>query len=260
MRPVNKGTPPRQYTNYQDASPDLKERLGRFCSYCERRIPVGLAVEHISPKSTDAAHLLNWYNFLLACQNCNSVKLDTPTNPVALPVSPLAPQTTQNVPLDFPNCLFPDHDNTFLALRYKQGGFVEADTTLPPDVKAKVDELIKLVGLDRHGSPQSIRKPAAGDDRWKDRDEEWDSAEQTKTCFDDMAAGLPQARAQECDRVATQAAARGHFSIWMTVFEDTEGKTYADVRQAIIGAFPGTATDCFHPTTHSPIPRPGGHI
>ena len=51
MRPVNRGAPPRAYARYGEAIGDLEDRLGIYCSYCERRIPVGLAVEHKAPKS-----------------------------------------------------------------------------------------------------------------------------------------------------------------------------------------------------------------
>ena len=80
MRPIRRGTSPCEadFANYRDALPDLVSRFGRYCSYCERLIPVQLAVEHIQPKGLPAYQALEgrWENFLLACVNCNSTKKD----------------------------------------------------------------------------------------------------------------------------------------------------------------------------------------
>ena len=51
MRPVDKGTAPTVYADYRHAGPDLKSRIGNYCSYCERQIATNLAVEHIRPKA-----------------------------------------------------------------------------------------------------------------------------------------------------------------------------------------------------------------
>jgi 5-methylcytosine-specific restriction endonuclease McrA len=84
MRPIRRGSSPRQadFTNYREALPDLVGRLGMYCSYCERRIPTQLAVEHIQPKGLPASQALQgrWENFLLACVNCNSIKKDKPVS------------------------------------------------------------------------------------------------------------------------------------------------------------------------------------
>ena len=78
MRPVTRGAGPRAYTAYGQAIGDLEERLGIYCSYCERRVATNLAVEHIQPKGLDAYEMLavRWDNFLLGCVNCNSTKKD----------------------------------------------------------------------------------------------------------------------------------------------------------------------------------------
>ena len=76
MRPVSRGAAPRTYSSYGDAIGDLEDRLGIYCSYCERRLPVSLAVEHMAPKSLHPDRELEWKNFLLGCTNCNSVKRD----------------------------------------------------------------------------------------------------------------------------------------------------------------------------------------
>jgi len=81
MRSVEKGTvptdangQPKQYSEYQQARPDLISRLGEYCSFCEGHIAANLAVEHILPKNWHPQLELSWDNFLIACTNCNSTK------------------------------------------------------------------------------------------------------------------------------------------------------------------------------------------
>ena len=74
MRPVDKGPAPKVYTRYQDASTDLKGRLGDYCSYCERHIETHLAVEHVQAKVQRASLRNSWANLLLGCVHCNSSK------------------------------------------------------------------------------------------------------------------------------------------------------------------------------------------
>lgn len=133
MRPVERGAAPRTYTRYGDAIGDLETRLGIYCSYCERRLPTSLAVEHVVPKSVDRALETEWTNFLLGCTNCNSVKGDQP------------------VTVD--DFLWPDRDNTFLAFRYTKGGFVHLADDLSKAQENKAQALLDLVGLQRHQAP-----------------------------------------------------------------------------------------------------------
>ena len=123
MRPVNRGVAPRTYARYGEAIGDLEDRLGIYCSYCERWIPVGLAVEHKAPKSRHPSRELEWDNFLLGCTNCNSVKGDT------------------DVADD--EILWPDRDNLMLALEYSKGGFVGLAGSLDPSIKPRARKLIK---------------------------------------------------------------------------------------------------------------------
>lgn len=74
MRPIERGAAPRAYARYADAIGDLENRLGRYSSYCERRLPTSLAVEHVAPKSLHRNRERDWGNFLLGCANCNSIK------------------------------------------------------------------------------------------------------------------------------------------------------------------------------------------
>ena len=57
MRPVERGPRPKtkdevdlQFAEYGDAQEPLMERIGEFCSYCERYLGHSQHVEHIRPK------------------------------------------------------------------------------------------------------------------------------------------------------------------------------------------------------------------
>jgi uncharacterized protein (TIGR02646 family) len=228
MRPVTRGATPRAYTAYGQAIGDLEERMGIYCSYCERRLPTSLAVEHVVPKSLDAALETTWENFLLGCTNCNSVKLAQPTNK-----------------RDF---LWPDLDNTLAAFVYSEGGFVEVRPGLAATMKRKAGKLMKLVGLDRHGAA-GHPDPAGRDKRWQQRLDAWNAAVLAKTRLAELG-DAPAAR----DLVLIAAEGYGFFSVWMTVFAD-----HRALRQALIQRFKGTAGDCFDANFELQA-RPGGRL
>ena len=226
MRPVNRGAVPREYARYQDAIEDLEERLGCYCSYCERRLPTSLAVEHVSPKSVDPASERSWDNFLLGCTNCNSVKSNKPTSED-----------------DF---LWPDRDNTARAFCYGKGGFVKLSPELGPGLTSKASQLMDIVGLNRHAA-SGWPLPAQRDKRWKQREEVWSTAERARADLETLG---PGAR----DLVVDVAAGYGFFSVWLAVFQgDPE-----TVRE-IVNRMPGTATNCFDGNMR-PIRRPGGRL
>jgi len=228
MRPVDKGDSPGTFTDYSQALPHLEDRLDIYCSYCERRMPTSLAVEHIAPKSHHPNLLLEWDNFLLACTNCNSVKSD------------------KDIPRQ--QILWTDEDNTFLAINYSKGGFVRIDKGLNTNLQSRASELIKLVGLNRHKA-RNWPKPSKRDNRWKQRDEVWEIAEEAKKDFID--AGQTDIGAK-C--VIRAALGYGFFSVWMTIFEQ-----YEEIRKRLISSFKGTAKDCFD-SNGAVIKRPGGVI
>ena len=137
MRPIERGSAPRTYARYADAIGDLEGRLGRYCSYCERRLPTSLAVEHMAPKNPHQDRELDWSNFLLACVNCNSIKRD------------------KDAAED--DILWPDRHNTMLALAYSRGGFVRvAEGTAPRTGAART-------GVDRSRRAGSARRPTRDD-------------------------------------------------------------------------------------------------
>ena len=211
MRPIERGAAPKAYTDYRDAIGDLEDRLGRFCSYCERPLKIGLAVEHMAPKKPCHDLGLVWENFLLACPNCNSIKGDKIVND--------------------DNALWPDRHNTMLALAYSKGGFVQIAEGLGADLRQRAQVLIDLVGLDRHNARGWFR-PTRRDQRWRDREEAWAVAESFRDKFDNSNEAL--------DLLILAAKGYGFFSVWFVIFS-----RYGSVRRALIEAFPGTATSCF---------------
>lgn len=230
MRPVNRGTAPTAYPRYEDAKQDLVNRLGSYCSYCERRIPTLLAVEHIQPKALPQySHLeTEWTNFLLGCVNCNSAK--------------------SNTPVEFDDFLMPDRDNTFAAFVYDEFGTVEPHPDIDPAVKVLATALRDLTALNRMEHPKWDEGAAfSALERVGQRVQAWLQAKEARCDFD---AGWTCARA-----VAREAAATGFFSIWMAAFDGA-----IEVRQAIIDAFPNTAADCFDPMTACVSPRPSNGL
>lgn len=214
MRPIEKGAAPREYTDYRQATGDLEARLGKYCSYCERRLSVGLAVEHKAPREIHQDRELDWDNFLLSCSNCNSVKS----------VKNLADQDT----------LWPDRHNTLLAIAYAKGGFVEVAGSLRGGLRERARSLVELIGLDRHEA-DGFPEPARRDDRWRQREEAWSTAEICRERYEHLnrtgdALGL----------VLDAARGVGFPSVWLAVFAE-----YPPVKLGLIGVFPGTPASCF---------------
>ena len=223
MRPIERGTAPCTYANYQDAKPDLQNRIGMYCCYCERHFLGGLAIEHIQAKSlAEFVHLeREWDNFLLACPNCNAIK--------------------GSQPVDLNGVLLPDRDNTFVAFEYDEFGVVRPAQTLPTAMQALAGKTIDLVGLNR--AKHENDHPLAMMERLKQRAEAHAIANDVRAEFE-----VGQINTKQIVREAT---AHGFFSIWMHAFTGVP-----IVRQALIGAFVGTASDCFDRETLPVSPRP----
>ena len=229
MRPIDRGAiptdaagNPKIYAKYQDARGDLYDRLGRYCSFCERPILSGMAVEHVHHKKGYPHLEREWSNFLLACNNCNSSK------------------GIKKVPRS--RLFFPDQDNTFRALTYSVGGVVTSNSVPTPAMKGKATRLIRLVGLDMIPTPD----PQVKDMRWNDRREAWDKATRY---LGQYAAGFVSV-----STIADLCRAEGHWSIWMNVFE-----LHADIRRTLISMMRGMPAGCFNAQT-VPQLRPGGQI
>jgi uncharacterized protein (TIGR02646 family) len=231
MRPIERGPSPRatDFDDYRDAFPELASRLGSYCSFCERRIPANLAVEHIQPKAllAYAALVGRWDNFLLACVNCNSTKGD------------------RDVVLA--DVVLPDRDNSDKAFVYAADGSIAGTPTFSPPLRAKANATLALCGLDKAASRvRDANGRFVAIDRSRQRQDAWAIAEDAK-------ASLATARTPVVIQlIVNLALAQGFFSVWMTVFASD-----LDVRRALIAAFPGTATTCYDPSTTLPVsPRP----
>jgi len=227
MRPVDKGVAPvATYANYAEALPDLEQRLGRYCSYCERYLATNLAVEHVQAKSLVPTLTLTWSNFLLSCVNCNSCKGNTP------------------VAVD--GYFWPDSDNTLRAFEYSSGGVVAPHSSLEPPLREKARASAVLVGLDR--VPGAAIPPTQSDLRWLKRFETWRKAS-------DALRRLTQNDTVELrEQIVDTALATGLFSIWWTVFA-VDGNMRLRFREAFVG----TCSNSFD-ANESLQARPGGQL
>ena len=227
MRPVDKGASPTDYANYQDARDDLIDRLGNYCSYCERQIETHLAVEHIQPKALYPMLRNSWTNFLLSCVNCNSSKGD------------------QDVVLR--DYFWPDRDNTLRAFEYVNGGLVRPGANLVPDDQEKARGTITLTGLDKFPGNHG-REPTSLDQRWLRRQETWQQAERNRArlATEDTTAMR--------ETIVEAAASRGMFSIWWTVFAGD-----VDMRRRLREAFIGTDASSFD-ANENLVFRAGGQL
>ena len=225
MRPIEKGKNSRTFNHYQDAKGNLIDRLGEYCSYCERKLPASLAVEHVQPKSLHPELSLEWDNFLLACFNCNSNK--------------------SNADIVVEDYLWPYRDNTFLAFVYKEGGVIAVNEQLNEKQKKCAQNILNLIGLQKRPGANDLKK---SDGRWMQRREAWNSA--TKAL--NRMKGYDSEDLRE--QIADTAYFRGHWSIWMTVFKNDR-----DMIKRFMERFPGTCRECFD-EEGVPIPRIGGIV
>lgn len=229
MRPIQRGAAPglADFDDYRDAKPHLVGRIGLYCCYCERYIPTGLAVEHIQPKSLPAYSNLvgRWDNFLLACVNCNSCKIDED--------------------IDLANTLLPDRDNTFAAFSYLEDGSVAPASHLTSATRAMAARILSATGLDKRiCATLDENGKLLAIDRVSQRMQAWAEAEESRADI------LANPRNDAVRRSAIRlAVARGYFSIWMTVFT-----AEPEMRNKLIDAFAGTrGSECFDPITTQPV-------
>ena len=233
MRPVNRGDRPTDsngnpilFSHYKDAAPYLKERLGKYCSYCELKFP-NTHVEHIQPKSLEPLLENEWTNFLLACPSCNGIKKDTHIN-------------SQNLN----NYFWVDIDNTCIPFVYEKDRAPQVSANLSTIDKNIAENTLALTGLDRE--PTHPRFNIKTDERWHERLEAWSKAERAR--FNLSKQSTDSMREQIIDT----ATSTGFWSVWMTVFQD-----YTEMRHRLIEAFQGTCEECFDQDTH-PVQRAGG--
>lgn len=228
MRPVVRGPEPSNapFTVYNQALGPLAQAVGWYCSYCERRLEVSLAIEHVQPKSLQPDQELEWTNFLLACVNCNSTKGDT------------------HIQLD--DFFWPDSDNTLRAFSYHQGGIVDTANGLSLNQEAIAHRTLELTGLDRR--PGGSHEPTPADRRWMFRKRAYDKASDVHSTLEDSDTEIIR------NLIIDLALATGYWSVWFTVFQNDE-----DMRKRLLAAFPGIANNSFN-NAGVPIQRPGGKL
>ncbi len=215
MRPVNKGDEPREngalveFKEYGDARPYLIERLGDYCSYCEVQI-TNPATEHIQPKRVAPGIETNWYNLLLSCANCNSIKGDEY--------------------LDLCNYYWPDIHNTFLLFEFHPFGVVTIKNTPHTTIdKEIVEKTLNLTGLNRYGTTISV-----ADRRWIKRGQTYGKAKDALQYY--ISNNKP---ADYILSITNTATSTGFWSIWMQIFEMEDA-----VITELMNVFPNTYSDC----------------
>jgi len=134
-----------------------------------------------------------------------------------------------------PDYLWPDCDNTLIAIEYERGGLVRANSSLPGSVQVKAHAAIELTGLDKDpGNPRPDRRPTDSDRRWLRRQQAWQLAEHDKGLL-----GLNDT-VEVRELIVENAVGRGMFSIWWSVFAGDQ-----DMRRRLREAFIGTDASCF---------------
>lgn len=206
MRQVDKGNAPTDkegkeiiFKEYARSRRYLIDRIGEYCSYCERKIQANLAVEHVRPKSLNPELALIWNNFLLGCTNCNSTK------------------GSKQIVLS--NFVWPDTDPTFGYFKYDKSGIVKvADGVSNENLRAKINNTIRLVGLDkpapRAGAADWER---ASDRRHEHRLKSFIDANRYSSFYKDAS---PEVKQAAKDLIRTIVIADGFWSIWITAFSD----------------------------------------
>lgn len=222
MRPVNKGHKDTVYDPYNTAKRDLFEAIGPYCSYCERKIELGGAIEHVQPKSKVADKECRWENFLLGCVNCNSTKGDTDINEA-----------------NINEYAWPDIDDTYHLIKYDPVTYIPAPAdNLSNSDHERADKLIKLVGLNKP-SPKvgTIKYKEASDLRVEKRKEVASYAKEYKNYFLSIEdAGKPYF----FKNLKLLVKEMGLWSIWMHEMEDIP-----ELRTALLDLLPGTRKEFF---------------
>ena len=200
-RPVDGGEPKR-FRPFQRAKRDLLERLGPYCSYCERADDA-LHVEHVVSRLRRPDLEGEWTNFLLGCPNCNGIK-------------GARNESRQGY-------TWPDDDAVWGPFEYLPEGLVRVAGGLAVEEQAQAERLFELVGLGR----RPRRAPQASDLRHLRRQAAWRTAR--------MALGKFAEGRADLDLLVALAQGTGFWSVWMTVFADQP-----EACERFRAAFPGT--------------------
>lgn len=209
MRPVNKGDAPKTFKTYDEARHPLAKKIGYYCSYCEMPVFQSIEVEHILPINQGGA-AVDWNNFLLSCKYCNTIKSD------------------HNYSLqDF---YWPDRDNTDLAFEYGEAFAVRPHSGLDAKKKQIAQNTIDLEGLNRFSG--GINEPTEADTRWRSRQLVWDLAKRSFQNWNDAPISAM------ASQIGISAIGKGHYSIWMTVFQNVpEVQAAIDLEYKKVGLY-----------------------
>lgn len=221
MKPVKKGNLRRNFTAYGEAKPELINRLGQHCSYCEAfGAPQNLDVEHIYPKKPHPEYELKWKNFLIACKSCNTYKSIHLGN---------GRQTRLES-----RFVWPHKDNTFKAYEYFPDGRIEVHQGLKKSVRRAAEATRDMVGLLRSPARAvEFEKLGISYDGASKRSEQWGQADGFRTLY------LQNPTPFTATTIADGAVQMGYFSIWMAVFHDRP-----EMRRELVRAFKADR-DCF---------------
>ncbi len=226
MRPVSRGNIPTdeydvdiEFTEYSRTRQYLIERIGEYCSYCERKIPANLAVEHVHPKDLYPALELEWSNLLLACTNCNSTK------------------GKKDVKLcDY---VFPDMGNSFELFEYSSDGIVKPAKGLSSRFRTLAINMIRLVGLDKKSPKKgTIAWQEDSDRRQKHRIQALIESEDYRKKY---SAADQSVRDIMKDMIITIAVHQGFWSIWMHAFA-----SFPEIQRELVNSYCGTNKTFFN--------------
>lgn len=245
MRPVTRGPWPltsggvkENFDDYGRARRWLYERLGQYCTYCNRRLETA-AVEHIRPKKPAGVRhpgrARDWNNFLLACVNCNGHKGD------------------EDVVLK--DHFWPDKDNTMRAFEYHSSGRVDFAATLSGTTdEPTARRTLALTGLDHvpkldsaGGVPSTASDPRATDTRYEHRRAVWAKAKFARQAL------MNDSSASTIALVMMLVEADGYWPIWYQHLADLPG-----MRDELLKVT-GTVKACFD-SSGALVKRRGGQL
>lgn len=205
MRPVSKGDTPKDengddkiFKKYSSARRYLIDRIGEYCSYCERKIETNLAVEHVKPKALNPLLELKWSNFLLGCTNCNSTK------------------GAKDVDVD--EYFWCDSDDTFNSFSCSSDGLICPKANLSISDTIKANNTISLVGLDKKSPKKgTVAWEEASDRRQEQRIEAIITSQDNVNTYRKLSVDI---KVIFINSIVTIVEHQGFWSIWMDAFSD----------------------------------------
>lgn len=230
MRPVNKGSVPTDANNtpiivkkHTEWRGYLVDRLGSYCSYCERRLNDLPQVEHVVAQKIDPSKELDWDNLLLSCGPCNQTKWNKPCSSITH--------------------YLPHFHNTYLPFTFvgrqndnNPAVFVECNTYLLLPALTKAQATIDLCGLNRD-TRDADNLTKISDLRWHHRHEAFIAALLWREEWKNFGHQTPSRFLRLFE---TAVKPYGFFSVWFFVFNEEP-----IVKAALIAMFLGTAPNCF---------------